>query len=183
VFPSGGRRVALTLLALAPWSLTGCTGMMRPAPPANTAVAEVKDASGRVVGQAMLTEVSDGVRVVIEARGLPPGPKAVHIHEVGQCGPPDFSSAGGHFNPTGMKHGLENPEGPHAGDLPNIAIGPEGTGRLESTDDRITLGSAPTSLFDADGSALVIHARPDDFKTDPAGASGPRIACGVILKR
>jgi superoxide dismutase, Cu-Zn family len=180
---SGVRPIGLTLIALTPWVVTGCAGMTPPAPPANMAVSEVKDAGGRVVGQAMLTEVSGGVRIVLEVRDLPPGPKGVHIHEVGRCDPPDFRSAGGHFNPTGKQHGLENPGGPHAGDLPNVTIGPEGTGRLESMDDRITLGSGPTSLLDADGSALVIHARPDDFRTDPTGSSGPAIACGVITKR
>jgi superoxide dismutase, Cu-Zn family len=173
--------IALTVLALT--VLSGCSAMTQPVAPASTAVAEVKDAKGTVVGTATLTEVPGGVRVLLEARGLPPGPKGVHIHEVGRCEAPAFTSAGGHFNPRGTKHGLENPEGPHAGDLPNITIGPDGAGRLESMNDRVTLGTGQNSLFDADGSALVVHAGPDDFKTDPAGGSGARIACGVITKR
>jgi superoxide dismutase, Cu-Zn family len=170
-------------LALVCAAISGCSAMTQPVAPANTAAAEVKDAKGAVIGTATLTEVPGGIRVLLEARGLPPGPKGVHIHEVGRCEPPAFTSAGGHFNPGGKKHGLENPEGPHAGDLPNITVGPDGAGRLESMNDRVTLGGGPTSLLDADGSALVIHAGPDDFKTDPAGNSGVRIACGVITKR
>jgi Cu-Zn family superoxide dismutase len=98
------------------------------------------------------------------------------------CEPPAFTSAGGHVNPGGRQHGLQNPRGPHAGDLPNIRIEADGSGRLESLNDRITLGAGPTSLFDGDGSALVIHAAADDLQTDPTGNSGGRLACGVIVK-
>jgi superoxide dismutase, Cu-Zn family len=170
---------ALGAIALA-WLVGGCAGVVETPPPALSAAAEVRNAQGRVLGTARLNEVSGGVRIVLEARGLPPGAKAVHIHEVGRCDPPDFSSAGGHFNPEGKQHGLLNPAGPHAGDLPNITIAADGAGRLESMDTHVTLGTGTRSLLDADGSALVIHAGPDDFKTDPAGGSGARIACGVI---
>jgi Cu-Zn family superoxide dismutase len=165
--------VAITLLA------AGC-GAMQAVP--TTATAELKNAAGEVVGTATLTEVSGGVRVVVTARGLPAGDKGVHIHEVGTCQPPAFTSAGAHVNPGGRQHGLLNPGGPHAGDLPNIRIEADGTGRLESLNDRITLGTVPTSLVDGDGSALVIHAAADDQRTDPTGNSGSRLACGVILR-
>jgi Cu-Zn family superoxide dismutase len=135
------------------------------------------------VGQATLTEVGGGVRIVLEASGLPPGPKGVHLHAVGKCEPPAFASAGDHFNPKNQGHGVLNPSGPHAGDLPNLTIDADGKGRLETFTERVTLGSGPTSLFDDDGTALLIHASPDDFRTDPAGNSGPRIACGIVEKK
>ncbi|MGH7390690.1 MAG: superoxide dismutase family protein [Candidatus Rokuibacteriota bacterium] len=146
-----------------------------------TARAELKNPGGLTVGTATFTEVSGGVRVVLEARGLPAGARAVHVHDVGRCEPPGFNSAGGHFNPGKRQHGILNPAGPHAGDLPNLTVGPDGTGRLETTTDRFTLGAGPTSVFDTDGSALVVHAAPDDFRTDPTGNSGGRAACGVIV--
>ncbi|HEY7648042.1 MAG TPA: superoxide dismutase family protein [Methylomirabilota bacterium] len=147
-----------------------------------SAIAELKDARGRRVGQATFTGLSDGVRIVMEVRGLPPGLKAVHIHERGRCDPPAFTSAGDHFNPGKTQHGLQNPAGPHAGDLPNIQIDEDGNGRLETMTPRVTLSSGPTSILDDDGSALVVHGAPDDFKTDPTGNSGARIACGVITR-
>ena len=171
---------ALSLLAVLSLLAAGCAGMMQAAAP--IATAQLKNASGDVVGTATFTEVGGGVRIVLEARGLPPGEKGVHIHEVGKCDPPAFTSAGGHFNPAKRQHGLQNPQGPHAGDLPNITVAADGTGRLETTTNRVTLFSGETSVFDADGSALVVHAGPDDFKTDPTGNSGARIACGVISR-
>ena len=149
----------------------------------STATADLKDAGGRSVGTATLSEVPGGVRIVMEVKGLPPGPKGVHIHEAGKCEGPQFTSAGGHFNPEKKEHGTLNPRGPHAGDLPNITIAGDGNGRLETTTNRVTLGSGATSVFDADGSSLVIHAGPDDFLTDPTGNSGGRSACGVIVKK
>jgi Cu-Zn family superoxide dismutase len=166
--------VPLALLA------AGCAAMAQTTPV--VAHADLSNAGGQAVGRATLTEVGAAVRIVVEAKGLPPGEKAVHIHEVGRCEPPGFTSAGGHFNPGMRQHGLLNPQGPHAGDLPNFTVGADGTGRLETTSDRITLGAGPTSLFDADGSALVLHVGPDDFRTDPTGNSGARLACGVIVK-
>jgi len=172
----------IVTLALVLATLAGCAGMRQPPSAPTTATAELKNAQGQTVGTAMLSQVGGGVRVVLEARGLPPGAKGVHIHTVGKCDPPDFTSAGAHFNPAARKHGLQNPDGPHAGDLPNITIGADGTGRLESMNERISLGDGVNSLFDADGSAIVVHAAPDDFKTDPTGNSGGRVACGVITK-
>jgi Cu-Zn family superoxide dismutase len=147
-----------------------------------TASVELLDASGRNVGTARLTEDGSGVRLLVEMHGVTAGEKGLHIHETGKCDPPDFKSAGVHFNPEGKQHGEKNPRGPHAGDLPNIEIKQDGTGRLDATNNRVTLGEGPTSLFDADGAALVVHAEPDDYKTDPSGNSGDRIACGVIAK-
>ena len=160
--------------------VAGCTSMRTPTD--NTARAEIRNAAGHTVGNATLTQVGNAVRVVLEAQGLPPGAKGVHIHAVGKCDPPDFTTAGSHFNPLGKQHGALNPQGPHAGDLPNLTVGADGKGRLESTTQMVTLLGGPTSVFDADGSAIVIHAAPDDFRTDPAGNSGARIACGVIVK-
>ena len=103
----------------------------------------------------------------------------LHIHTVGAC-TPDFAAVGGHFNPTTAQHGLDNPSGPHAGDLPNLEIDADGNGTYEATTTLVTLAQGDNSLFDSDGSALVIHADPDDLITDPAGNSGDRIACGII---
>jgi Cu-Zn family superoxide dismutase len=174
-------RIVSTLGALTVTALVaaGCAALQAGTP---TATAELRNAQGQVVAHATFTQTAAGVRIVVDARGLPPGDKGIHIHEVGRCEPPTFTSAGGHFNPGRRQHGLENPAGPHAGDLPNIRIDAQGTGRLETTTDRVTLASGPTSLFDADGSALVIHAAPDDHRTDPTGNSGARIACGVISR-
>jgi Cu-Zn family superoxide dismutase len=162
--------------------LAGCRAMSPSQATDNTATAELKDASGRSIGTAMLTQVGSGVRMVVEVRGLPAGEKGVHIHAVGKCEPPSFESAGPHFNPTGRQHGTLNPQGPHAGDLPNITIAADGGGRMETLTDRVTLREGVTSVFDADGSALVIHAAADDHRTDPTGNSGARLVCGLITK-
>lgn len=174
------RRVLATTLSLL-W-LSGCAVLNPPTPAPVTATAELKNARGQTVATATFFQVSDGVRVVLEARGLPPGLKGVHIHEVGRCDPPDFTTAGAHYNPMGRQHGLQNPAGPHAGDLPNITIAADGAGRLESMNTHVSLGASGNALLDADGSSIVIHAGPDDFKTDPAGNSGARIACGVVTR-
>jgi Cu-Zn family superoxide dismutase len=176
---SRGRGVKTALVAglLA----AGCAGTV--APTESTARAQLRNAAGQTVGTATFTQVGKGIRVALEAQGLPPGIKAVHVHAVGRCDPPDFATAGSHFNPQGRQHGAQNPQGPHVGDLPNVIIGADGTGRLESTTELLTLQRASNSLFDADGSALVVHAAPDDFRTDPTGNSGARIACGVVTRQ
>ena len=161
--------------------VAGCAA--RGAPTDTTARAELRNPGGQVVGSATFTQVGNAVRMVLEAEGLPPGVKGAHIHAVGKCDPPDFTTAGSHFNPQGRQHGALNPQGPHAGDLPNLSVGADGKGRLESTNQLVTLLSGPHSLFDADGSALVVHAAPDDFRTDPTGNAGARIACGVITRK
>ena len=171
----GAASIVLVMLA-------GCASL--PGSPTGTiANSELRNVSGQPVATATLTQVGDVVRIVLEAQGLPPGVKAVHIHEVGACEGPTFTSAGGHFNPLGKQHGLLNPQGAHAGDLSNITIGPDGKGSMETSTQQVTLGAGATSLFDANGSALVIHAAPDDFRTDPTGNSGARIACGAISKK
>lgn len=146
------------------------------------ATAELKNTKGDVVGVAAFWEDEGSVRVFADVRGIAPGQHGIHLHAVGKCEPPDFTSAAGHFNPEGKKHGLLSPQGPHAGDLPNLDVAADGTGQLNYLVRGVTLGSGPGSLFDADGTAVVIHAGPDDYKTDPAGNSGARIACGVIQK-
>jgi Cu-Zn family superoxide dismutase len=149
-------------------------------PVSQAARAELRNAQGEVVGRATLTADAPGVRIAIEVEKLPPGPHGWHVHAVGRCDPPDFASAGAHFNPEGKKHGLKNPEGPHAGDLPNLAVGADGTARVATMAPGVTLGPGPNSVFHPGGTALVIHAGPDDDVTDPAGNSGARIACGII---
>ena len=149
---------------------------------AQTAKAELRNAKGEVVGSATFTEGPGGVKVSIQVSKLPPGTHGFHIHAVGKCEPPGFTSAGGHFNPHGKKHGLKSPEGPHAGDLPNLVVGPAGTAKAEVVAALVTLGSGKHSLFHPDGTALVIHADPDDEKTDPTGNAGARIACGITTK-
>jgi Cu-Zn family superoxide dismutase len=151
---------------------------------AQMARAEMRDASGDVIGTATLLDDPRGVRIVLKLSKLPPGTHGFHIHAVGQCEPPKFASAGGHFNPGIRKHGLENPQGHHAGDLANLVVGADGSVNAEVIAGDVTLG-APVdaySLFPPTGTALVIHANPDDGKTDPAGSAGDRIACGVITR-
>jgi Cu-Zn family superoxide dismutase len=175
------RREIGTVLAAAALGILG-TGVFGAASAQGVAgSAALMDASGQVVGTATLTQVAGGVRIAAQLRNLPPGAHGFHIHAVGSCQPPDFTSAGGHFNPTNRQHGLRNPAGPHAGDLPNLAVAPNGTANYATTNAMVTLGPGPNSLFDADGSALVIHADPDDEVTDPTGNSGGRIACGTIV--
>jgi Cu-Zn family superoxide dismutase len=123
----------------------------------------------------------NGVLVRLEVKGLTPGLHAVHVHAVGKCEGPAFTSAGGHFNPTGRKHGLKSADGAHAGDLPNMLVAKDGSGRFEALTDAITLKPGPTSVFDADGSALIVHVGVDDYVTDPTGNAGDRAACGLIV--
>ena len=171
----------VVVLALA---ATGCRMLpyipnVTPAPPA--AVARLVDASGNVVGNVLLSQDIGSVRILLDVNGLPPGAKAVHIHEVGRCDGPSFESAGAHFNPTKAEHGTSNPRGPHAGDLPDVTVDSAGKGHLEFSATLIAVDKkAPATVLDADGSAIVIHERADDKRTDPAGDSGARIACGVI---
>ena len=147
---------------------------------AQTASAALKNAGGKEVGSANLAQTPHGVLINLSVKGLPPGEHAFHVHAVGKCEPP-FTSAGGHFNPGNKKHGLLAAEGYHAGDMPNLHIPQSGDLAIEVMNANITLDKGkPNSLFDADGSAIVIHAGSDDYKSDPAGEAGGRIACGVI---
>jgi Cu-Zn family superoxide dismutase len=132
--------------------------------------------SGQSIGTVRAWQTAGGVSFRISASGLPHGLHGLHVHAVGRCDPPDFKSAGAHWNPAGRQHGMNNPAGPHAGDLPNVEVAANGV--LNAT---VTLaGASMANLLDADGAALVIHASPDDYKTDPSGNSGARIACAVI---
>ena len=146
------------------------------------ASATLIDAAGRDVGTVQLVEQPAGrVALTGTLHDLPPGSHGIHLHAVGLCdGAAAFASAGGHFNPGTRKHGLDSPEGPHAGDLPMVVVAADGRATLNATTDRVTLGEGPASLLDADGSALVLHAAADDQRTDPSGNSGARIACGVV---
>lgn len=154
-------------------------GQQKAGDPKGTAT--IIDAKGGTVGSAMLTEGPNGVTIAVTVSNLPPGKHGLHIHAAGKCDPPDFQTAGGHFNPFGKKHGLKSPEGPHAGDLPNLEVGPDGKGKIETKVGGLTLTKEGlASLFGPNGTAVVIHAGPDDEMSDPAGNSGARIACGVI---
>lgn len=134
------------------------------------------------IGKAVLTETEKGVNIALEAAGLPPGTHGFHIHENGICEPENkFESAGGHYNPFNKEHGTLNPKGPHAGDLPNIIVQNDGTFVDDIDTELVTLKEGePNSLLKRGGTSLVIHADPDDYKTDPAGNAGERIACGEI---
>jgi Cu-Zn family superoxide dismutase len=160
--------------------MAGCAGGPLGSRP--DATADLKTPRGEPAGTARFWQTGEDVRVLAEVRGMPAGAHGIHLHAVGRCEGSDFTSAGGHFNPANRKHGLQNPEGPHAGDMPNIQVGADGTGRLDYVSRAVTLGAGPTSVFDQDGTALVVHAGPDDQRTDPAGNSGGRIACGVIRR-
>ena len=144
--------------------------------------AELEDPDGKVVGTSQFTEDAGKVNVGVQAKDLESGEHGIHFHEKGDCSSSDFKSAGEHFNPTNAKHGLENPEGPHAGDLPNMTVDEDGTAAYKATTDQVTLSEGKTSVFDSDGTALVIHDKADDLKTDPGGDSGDRVACGEIEK-
>lgn len=175
-------KLAAALLGAATLALAGCAGMgskpTQTLPPAD-ASAPLFDAAGADRGRADFYKDSDGLRIELVARGFAPGTYGMHVHAVGRCDGPDFASAGPHWNPTGAQHGRDNPLGAHHGDLPNLVVesGEIGRATLKIVGTRL---SGEGGLLDADGAAFVIHAKPDDLKTDPSGNSGARVACGVI---
>jgi Cu-Zn family superoxide dismutase len=148
--------------------------------PVSTAHGTLRLGDGREVGGVTLTQTAAGVLVIVDLTGMTAGTHGIHFHAIGQCSGPAFTSAGGHFNPSMKMHGLRNPNGPHAGDLPNIHVPESGTLRVELLAPNVRLGAGAGTLFDGDGAAIVIHALADDYLTDPAGASGARIACAVL---
>ena len=176
--------LGMTLLAL--------SALLAVAPPAGAqgerATGTLIDGTGGTVGDVQLEQMANGVMVRVnitaQLQAMTPGEHGIHFHAVGRCDGPDFMSAGGHFNPTGRQHGFNNPQGAHGGDLRNFAIGAntatQGGYAYSEMASGITLSAGSTSLFDADGAALVIHANADDYATDPAGNSGGRIACAVL---
>jgi Cu-Zn family superoxide dismutase len=143
---------------------------------------ELRDAKGKNVGSALLYE-SNGMVIQLNLHDLPPGDHAIHIHQNASCDPPDFKTAGPHFNPDNKKHGLENPEGHHAGDMQNFVVDANGKAKTQIVNKDVNWGNDSHSIFSNGGTALVIHAKPDDMKSDPAGNAGDRIACGTIRKQ
>jgi superoxide dismutase, Cu-Zn family len=168
---------ALAPLALA---LASCTTTPTATPP-HLATAQLIDRTGAPAGSAALAADATGLVLQVTAAGLAPGVHGMHLHAIGRCETPDFASAGGHLNPHGRQHGSANPQGKHLGDLPNITAGPDGraTAAVPITGDWSEHAAA---IFDGDGTALVIHAGADDYRTDPSGNSGERVACGVFRR-
>lgn len=160
-------------------ALAGALMLASPALAADKANAVLKDPDGKEIGTATLVTTPSGTLITLELTAAPPGAHGFHIHTTGKCEPPKFESAGGHFNPDESKHGFLNPEGPHAGDMPNIHVPENGKLTVEVLNTLVSVGGE-NALLDEDGAALVLHADPDDYKSDPAGHAGGRIACGVI---
>lgn len=175
--------VSLAIVAGAA-AFAGCAHAPSPLNRIAVAYSTIKNTDGDTKGTAELWQDADNVvHVEVQVTGMPVGPHGIHFHAVGGCESTTagaFSGAGAHFNPLGRQHGLDNPQGPHGGDAPNFTVNADGTGRASFTTDRVSLTSGSTSLFDADGSSIVVHAAADDQISQPAGNSGARIACGVL---
>ena len=181
------KRLAICAVSLAALIATACVTRRDAAEPEDrmgglsTATADIRDASGQTRARATIDQLGDGVRVRVESVTMTPDAYGIHIHAAGRCDAPGFETAGPHWNPTGRQHGKDNPLGMHRGDLPNLLVGADGRGILEYTiPDAWVSGGGRRAILDGDGAAVVIHAQPDDFRTDPSGNSGARIACGVF---
>lgn len=167
-------------LALATTMLGGCA-TTADLPTVKLATATLKQGNGLPAGSAVLAAAGDTVTLTVAVAGLGAGDRGMHLHMVGRCDGPDFTSAGGHLNPGARQHGVHNPAGSHLGDLPNLTVGGNGTGSATATLPG-TRAELEAALFDADGTAIIIHAAADDYKTDPTGNSGPRVVCGVLTR-
>lgn len=141
---------------------------------------QMKSPEGKTIGTAILTGLTNGVKIRLDVKGLSPGEHALHFHETGSCQGPKFDSAGGHFSPQKNKHGFDEAGGPHIGDMPNLIVGADGRAQAEVINISVTLGKSESSLLKAGGTALVIHEKGDDYKSQPAGNAGARVACGEI---
>lgn len=172
--------LALGLVTLGACAMSDGTMQATGRTPAATATETLRDASGRAVGTATVAQVGDSLRVTIAGAGLPQGAHGAHIHTTGLCQAPAFETAGPHWNPTGRQHGKDNPAGMHKGDLPNLTIDQSGRGSIEYVVEGASLTGAGARLLDADGAAVVVHATDDDYRTDPSGNSGGRIACAAF---
>ncbi|MES2754267.1 MAG: superoxide dismutase family protein [Pseudomonadota bacterium] len=179
-------RIAMT--GVAALLLNGCSGTM--AGQERTALISkmqvdalttLRTADGSDVGSVYVTKLDDGLAFNVSAKAMPAGTHGIHAHTTGRCEGPKFETAGGHWNPTMKQHGRDNPLGAHHGDLPNLVIAADGTGTVSFTVPGATL-TGGGGLLDADGAAFVVHAKPDDYRTDPSGTSGDRIACGVFAE-
>jgi len=171
---------SFAIVALAPLALSAPFVAQAHSHDGGHAVAELLDGQGQSKGKATITQTKDGLQVDVKAMGLPAGVHAVHLHTTGTCTGPDFTSAGGHWNPGKKQHGHDNPAGAHMGDMPNMTVGADGTGELKTVVAGAMLTGGDAPLLDADGAAVVVHASADDYKSDPTGNAGGRLACGVV---
>lgn len=141
---------------------------------------DMKDAQSMAIGTATLTKVAGGVSIALDLKGLTPGEHALHVHTTPKCEGPAFTTAGPHFNPAAKKHGMKSPDGPHAGDMPNFVVAANGTVKATIVAPGVAMGMEANSIYANGGTALMIHAKGDDMMTDPGGAAGDRIACGIV---